>query len=356
MFWRNERNYSRLRQEQWDKLLSVINGEVFKPFPVGFIIDSPWLPGWAGSSIIDYFSSEQTWYEANIKALRQFSDIIFLPGFWSEFGMCTEPSAFGAKCSWQENELPFADKTITDIQAVQTLCKPNPQNDGLLPFVLHRLKSYQGQIEQAGYSIRFAASRGPLNIASFLMGCTEFLMAIRTNPDQVRLLLTTITDFIIDWLELQIKTLPSIDGVFILDDIVGFLGKQDFEEAALPYLSRIFQKFDVAVRFFHNDAAGLVCAPYLSQIGVNLFNFSFQHSIAQMKALTQNSVTLLGNIPTRDVLSQGSAEQVRDSVKTILDSVEDKSRIILSCGGGMPPGVSTENIEAFLLAAGYNWL
>lgn len=339
-----------MRPEQWDKLLAVINGEVFEPVPIGFVIDSPWLPGWAGISTIDYFSSEQMWYEANLKAIRQFPEIMFLPGFWAEFGMCTEPSAFGSKCSWQENELPYADKIITDIQDIHSLCKPNPKTDGLLPLVLNRLKHYRGQIEQAGHSIKFAVSRGPLNVASFLAGSTEFLMAIRTNPDQTRRLLEIVTDFIIDWLELQAETFASIDGIFILDDIVGFLGEEDFKEAALPYLERIFQSLDVAVKFFHNDAAGLVCAPYLSQIGVNLFNFSFQHTLGQMKELTNKEVTLLGNIPTRDVLAAGTPEEVRNSVKAALESVSDKSRIILSCGGGMPPDVSTENIKALLSA------
>jgi uroporphyrinogen-III decarboxylase len=340
--------------EQWEKLLAVINGELFEPLPVGFIIDSPWLPGWAGMSIIDYFSNEQMWFEANLKAIRQFPDIMFLPGFWSEFGMCTEPSAFGAKCSWQENELPYADKIITDIQQVNSLNKPNPKTDGLLPFVLNRLKHYQSQIEQAGHNIKFAVARGPLNVASFLAGSTEFLMAIRTNPDETRKFLEVVTDFIIDWLDLQARTFPSIDGIFILDDIVGFLGEQDFKEAALPYLKRIFQSLDVNVKFFHNDAAGLVCAPYLPEIGVNLFNFSFQHTLSRMKELTNNAVTLLGNIPTRDVLAAGTPEDVCSNIKTELESVSDKSRIILSCGGGMPPDVPTDNIEAFLSAVGLN--
>jgi len=344
-----------MTSKQWEKLMAVLNGQVFEPLPVGFIIDSPWLPGWAGMSIIDYFSSEQMWFEANLKAVRQFPDIMFLPGFWAEFGMCTEPSAFGAKCSWPENELPYADKIITDIQDVHSLSKPNPKTDGLLPFVLNRLKHYQGQIEQAGHAIKFALSRGPLNVASFLTGSTEFLMAIRTNPDETQKLLEIVTNFIIDWLELQARTFPSIDGIFILDDIVGFLGKEDFKEAALPYLKRIFQSLDVAVKFFHNDPPGLICAPYLPQIGVNLFNFSSQHTLAQMKELTnpdKSGLTLLGNIPTRDVLAAGTPEDVRNSVNAALESVSDKSRIILSCGGGMPPDVSTENIEAFLSATG----
>jgi len=336
--------------KQWDKLLAVINGESVEPIPVGFIIDSPWLPGWAGMSTIDYFSNEQMWFEANLKAVRQFPDIIFLPGFWAEFGMCTEPSAFGTKCLWQENELPFADRIITDIKDVHSLGKPNPKTDGLLPFALNRLKHYGDQIEQAGHSIKFAVSRGPLNVASFLTGSTEFLMAIRTDPAETHKLLGIVTDFIIDWLELQARTFPSIDGILVLDDIVGFLGEEDFKNTALPYLKRIFQSFETSVKFFHNDAPGLICAPYLSEISVNLFNFSFQHTLTRMKELTNDDVTLLGDIPTRDVLAAGTPEDVRNSVKTALGLLSSRQRIILSCGGGIPPGVSTENIEAFLSA------
>ena len=337
--------------EQWEKLLAVINGELIEPIPVGFIIDSPWLPGWIGSSTIDYFASEEVWFEANLKAAKRFADIMFLPGFWAEFGMCTEPSAFGSKCSWPENDLPYPHKIISDIQDIDSINKPDPKTDGLLPFVLSRLKRYRSQIEKAGHAIKFAVSRGPLNIASFLMGCTEFLTAIHTNPEEAGRLLDTVTDFIIDWLEFQMETFSSIDGVFILDDIVGFLGEKDFKEMGLPCLSRIFGSFGVTVKFFHNDAAGLVCAPHLAEIGVNLFNFSYQHTLYEMKKLKNNAVVLLGNIPPRDVLAEGAPEDVRSSVKAALDSVDDKRRIILSCGGGMPPGVSTENIEAFLSAS-----
>jgi uroporphyrinogen decarboxylase len=339
-----------MTDEHWEKLLAIINGEVIEPLPVGFIIDSPWLPGWAGISIMDYFCSEKLWFEANLKADRQFPEVIFLPGFWAEYGMCTEPSAFGSKCRWSENGLPFAEKIITDIPQVHSLKKPNPKTDGLLPFVLNRLKHYQDQIKKERHNIKFAVSRGPLNIATFLMGSTEFLTAIRTNPEDTQRLLDIVTDFIINWLELQAQTFPSIDGLFILDDIVGFLGEDDFKRFALPYLTRIFQSLDVTVKFFHNDAAGLVCAPFLPQIGVNLFNFSSEHSLAQMKELTKNSVTLLGNIPPRDVLADGTPEQVQSSVKAALDSAADKSRLIISAGGGMPPNVPTENIEAVLSA------
>jgi uroporphyrinogen-III decarboxylase len=339
-----------MTEKQWETLLNVINGKADKTLPVGFIIDSPWLPGWMDCSIIDYFTSDKMWLEANLKAIKTFPQAIFLPGFWSEFGMCTEPSAFGSKCSWQINDLPFASPIITSFEEVECIAKPDPSKDGLLPFTLNRLKLTQRQIEREGHSIKFAVSRGPLNIASFLAGTTEFLMGVAANPDEVGRLLDMITEFIIDWLGLQIETFPTIEGIFILDDIVGFLGEQDFVKFAKPRLQKIFNCRNVKVRFFHNDAPGLICAPHLAEIGINLFNFSSDHGLTQMKKLTGDKVTLLGNIPPRDVLAAGTPAEVTQAVENMLAGLYDRSRIIASCGGGMPPNVSTENISAFISA------
>ena len=113
-------------------------------------------------------------------------------------------------------------------------------------------------------------------------------------------------------------------------------------------MKRIYETFDVRVKFFHNDARGLITAKYLPEIGVNLFNFSFEHSLKEIRQLTGNCVTMLGNIPPRDVLAGGTPDDVRRSARETLDAAEDTTRLILSCGGGMPPAVSTENIRALL--------
>ncbi|MDZ7340165.1 MAG: uroporphyrinogen decarboxylase family protein, partial [candidate division KSB1 bacterium] len=164
-----------MTDQEWEALLRIINGEIPKPLPIGFIIDSPWLPNWYGIKILDYFSNDELWLNANLKAIREFPEIMFLPGFWSEFGMCTEPSAFGARCTFPVNEFPHAHKIIHSDADIDSLPTPNPKTDGFLPFVLNRLKLAQPKIEVAGHKIRFAVARGPLNIASFLMGTTEFL-------------------------------------------------------------------------------------------------------------------------------------------------------------------------------------
>lgn len=339
-----------MRQDQWEQLNNIIQGKTPSAIPVGFIVDSPWLPGWAGISTLDYFAGDELWFQANKKAVETFPEVMFLPGFWAEYGMCTEPSAFGSKCSWHENELPFAEKVIHSIEDIDRLAVPRPETDGLGPFVISRLCRYRKTIEQLGHHIRFSVARGPLNIASFLMGTTEFLIALRTDPEKIHKLLQIVVEYTVKWLRLQKKTFDTIDGILILDDIVGFCGQTDFEQFASPYLKEIFGCLDVSVRFFHNDADGRVCAPYLAELGINMFNFSFLHTIKEMKQWTQNKVVLVGNFPGRDVLAQGGREEIRAAVQSELEPVADKSRLIFSCGGGMPDGVSTENMRVLLEA------
>jgi uroporphyrinogen decarboxylase len=331
---------------QWQDLLRVVQGDLLDPLPVGLIVDSPWLPGWAGISILDYFSDPQAWLAANLKAVGSFPQIMFLPGFWAEYGMCTEPSAFGVKCIWYENAFPSVERSLYDYAEVDRLKKPDCRTDGLLPFVLKRLLHCRREIEKAGHRIRFAVARGPLNIASYLLGHTEFLIGVKTNPEEIHRLLAVVTEFLVDWIGLQADTFDSIDGILLLDDLVGFLRDDDFQQFALPYLKRIYDSRNVAVKFLHNDAHGLVTARHLAAMGVNLFNFSFSHSLGEMRRQAGPSVVLVGNIPPRDVLAQGTPDDVRRSVADALGSIDDRCRILVSAGGGVPPGVSTENIEA----------
>jgi uroporphyrinogen decarboxylase len=339
-----------MTDRQWQELLDVIAGKPTDHPPAGFIVDSPWLPNWYGIQILDYYTNEDLWFEANRKAIEMFPGATFLPGFWSEFGMCTEPSAFGAKCVFHRNEFPFADKTIRDVAQIDDLAVPDPATDGLLPFMLNRLRSARPRIEALGHKIRFSVSRGPLNIATFLMGTTEFLLGLKTDPEKMHRLLRIITDFLNRWHGLQREAFPDIDGILLLDDIVGFIGEADFVEFGMPYFKELYST-DVSVRFFHNDAECAKSIRYYADIGINLYNPGIFDSLSELRQMSANRLAILGNIPPRDVLAKGQPEEVRCAVRKLLAEAGDRSRLMLSCAGGMPPGVSTENLQAFLEAA-----
>jgi uroporphyrinogen decarboxylase len=125
------------------------------------------------------------------------------------------------------------------------------------------------------------------------------------------------------------------------------VSRRDFESFGLPYLKRAFDT-DVSVKFFHNDAPCKACAPLLPDAGINLLNFGVQHTLSEMREWTGEKIALLGNVPPRDVLAAGTPADVTRAVTDMLNAADFRSRLIASCGGGMPPGVPTENIEAFI--------
>jgi uroporphyrinogen decarboxylase len=67
----------------------------------------------------------------------------------------------------------------------------------------------------------------------------------------------------------------------------------------------------------------------------------------EIRELAGPEVALIGNLPPRDVLAAASPEEVREETRKMVREFGNKNRVIWSCGGGMPPNVTTENILAF---------
>lgn len=339
-----------MTDSQWTQLVDLVSGKAQTRPPVGFIIDCPWLPGWIGRDVADYLADQDLWFEANKRAIQTFPECSFLPGFWSEFGMCTEPSAFGGRCQFPKNEFPFIHPLTTAIEVAAELPEPDPRTDGLLPFMLRRLQWAAPRLADLGHQVRFSVSRGPLNIATFVMGTTDFLMAIKTDPELAHKFLRTITNFLKKWHEVQREAFPSIEGIMMLDDIVGFLSEKDFLEFAAPYLKELYGT-DHKVKFFHNDADCASSLAHYSSLGINLYNPGFQLPFEEIRRRGGDKLSILGGVPPRDVLAAGTPETVAAAVKQLLAEAKDHSRWMISCSGGVPQGVSSQNMRAFIDAA-----
>jgi uroporphyrinogen decarboxylase len=336
-----------MTDEQWDNLLQILDGRLLSPTPTGFLVDGPWVCGVNNIQLMDYFTDVQLWLRANLNAVSRFSEVLWFPGFWAEFGMISNPPSFGAKCIWPEEGFPTCEPILRDCSEIASLQLPNVRTDGLLPFIIQRTRQCRNAIEAAGHRIRFACSHGPVTIASYLLGHNEFFLACRTDTESIQQLLDITTRFVTDWLGYQKEVFPSIDGVLLLEDLMGFVGEQDFEQLILPPMQRIFTSLPVSVRFLHNDAYGLITARHLTAMEVNLFNFSFEHSFREIRRLAGDDVTLMGNIPPRDVLGLGSVDDIRRSVTELMSSVTDRRRLIVSAGGFTPGAFGEERISAF---------
>jgi len=342
-----------MTEKEWSGLLAFLKGETGRHIPAGLIVDSPWIPGYCGVDTVDYYGDPDIWLSCQDKVRSDFPELMLLPGDWVEFGMASEPSAFGCPVHFYHDQTVGIGHLITtadELDALDDLPVPNPNHDGLMPLVLSKIRLLRGPLLERGRRMRIIAARGPLNIAGFLMTIPEFCVAVKTDPDRVHRLLDKTTELVIRWLEAQAEAAGEIGGILLLDDICGFFSEEEYLEFAHPRLKRIFDHFSVPVKMFHNDNFGnrYTTFPHIADLGVNLFNFSFQAELGEAAGMLGPKVAILGNLPPLELLTRGTPDEIAEAVNAQLDSRPANCRLMLSAGGGASPGMPKENLAAML--------
>ncbi len=300
----------------WDQFKKVATGGAANRIPVALIVDSPWLPSYAGIDTLDYFLLPELWTRINLQILKRFPDVAWIPGFWVEYGMAAEPSAFGAKVVWHHDRPPSIASVRGGLAALDGVVAADPYEDGFMPLALHLYKEAHARLLAEGAPIRMVAARGPLAVAGWLLGVSELMVALKIERDAVAQLLS-----------------PKL-----------------FDAMAAPYLARIFDAFDGLVRVYHNDTPCMHLVSRIGSLPFEVWNFSHEMDIAAVQQEVPGKA-LMGNVPPLGILAQGTPEQVGSWARSCIDKTGGRN-LILSAGGGVSPGTTSDNIDALVLAAG----
>jgi uroporphyrinogen-III decarboxylase len=319
--------------------------------PVALIVDSPWLPGYAGVDTRDYFILPEKWLEINLGLLERFPDAVWIPGFWVEYGMAAEPSAFGARVHFYSNRPPSIEPLVADLAFWAGVKPADPEEDGLMPLVLRLYQVMEERLQAEGLGINMVAARGPMAVASWLVGTTPLMMGLIEQPGELSRLLDMLTTSIIRWLHAQLDTLRRPEGILLLDDLVGMVSKRHYEKLIHPHLRRIFDEFEGLIRIYHNDTPCRHLLGSLAEANFDVLNFSHEVDIAEAKATMGHRVALMGNVPPLDVGVRGTPQDVERAARACLDRGAPGGGMILSFGGGVSPETPAANVDALLAAA-----
>lgn len=319
--------------------------------PVAFIVDSPWLPGYAGIHTLDYFLDADRWFAVQRSLLERWPDVAWIPGFWVEYGMATEPSAFGCRIHWHPDRPPSIEPVVEDAAHWAEAPLPNVREDGLLPLVLRLTERAEARLQAEGLAMHMVAARGPMVTAGWIMGLTSLMMGLVEQPDVIHRCLDKITATLIDWLQAQLDLLHEPEGILLLDDIVGMVSLEHYEEFVAPRLQRIFARFDGLVRVYHNDMPCPHLYPALAGAGFDVFNWTHEVDIAQAKAAMGQRVALMGNVPPLHVAVRQPPDAVAEFAQACLDRGAPGGGMILSMGGGVSPDTPAASLDAMVAAA-----
>jgi len=333
----------------WDNFLTAARGGKPAQVPVALIVDSPWMPGFAGQHTLDFFLDTRTWLETYLMLLARFPEVVFLPGFWVEYGMANEPSAFGARIVWHPDSPPSLRPLHLPPAEWPGLPRPDAETDGLMPLVLRRLERLEkGELPEP-HRIRFAAARGPLAVAAHVLGTTTLLEATAAEPEATAAALEIFTDTVVAFLRAQLARLREPLGILLLDDIPGMLSPRGFDRMALPFLQRVFDAFPGLLRVYHNDTPCAHLLPRVGQLHCEVWNFSHEIDIAAARAALPR-MALLGNVAPLGTLVRGTPDQVYLEARACVEKAGGGG-FILSAGGGLSPGTPAEHIDALVRAA-----
>lgn len=340
-----------MKPEQWDAFRTVAKGGKLDTVPVALIADSPWIPGYAGLSHLDYFLDPNLWFEANLKVMRDFPDVIFVPSWWVEYGMAIEPSAVGNRIHFWKDQPPAQSATLFRIEDLDRISPVNPHTDGFMALALRLYERHKPRILAEGYRIPLVAARGPLCLASFLRGVTALMLDIVENPEGTHRLLRFTTQVVIDWLKAQAEVLgPGVEGILVLDDIVGFLSARAYREFAHPCLKRICEAFPSEwVKVYHNDANIRPFLAELAETGFDIINWSHKIDAAEARRKTNGRVCLMGNVAPLEIGVHGTPEKVEEAAWQVLEKTGGEG-LILSFGGGVSMGTPAAHIHALCRA------
>ncbi|HEX9188418.1 MAG TPA: uroporphyrinogen decarboxylase family protein [Vicinamibacteria bacterium] len=334
----------------WQDFLTAARGGRPERVPVALIVDRPWMPGFAGMHTLDFFLDMDAWLDAHLTVTDRFPDVVFLPGFWVEYGMANEPSAFGAGIVWRADSPPSIRHLDLPPAAWGTLRRPDPETDGLMPLALRRLELLEKKGLPEPHRIRLVAARGPLAIAAHVLGTTPFLEATAAEPEAAAAALDVFTDTVIAFLRAQLARLREPVGILVLDDLPGMLSPRGFDRMALPCLQRVFDAFPGLLRIYHNDTPCAHLLPRMGQLHCEVWNFSHEIDIAAVRAAVPG-MALLGNVAPLGTLVRGTPEQVYAEARACVDKVAGGGGFILSAGGGLSPGTPAGHIDALVRAA-----
>lgn len=340
-----------MRPEQWRTFKAAAKRQARGPIPLALIVDSPWIPGYCGIGHWDYFFDPEVWFQANLKVMRDFPEVIWFPSWWAEIGMGAEPSSLGTRIRIRRQRPPDEEHLPFRLEDLDLLTRPDPLTDGFMPLCLHRYEKLKQRIFDEGFAIPVVAARGPLCTASFFRGVTELMTDLVDQPERTLQLLDITTNLAIDWLKAQAEVLgDGVEGFLLLDDIVGFIGREHYEQFAHPFLKRICDAFPKDwVKVYHNDAGVAACLERLPEAGFDVLNWGAKMDVAEAAARLHGAMCLMGNVNPLDLGVRGTPAQVYDASLEVLRKAGDHP-LILSFGGGTSTGAPPANIRAMVRA------
>ena len=198
----------------------------------------------------------------------------------------------------------------------------------------------------------FCGAIGPYSLAGRLFDMTELMMECYDDPDEVKILLTKATDFIIEYIKAH--KAAGADGVILAEPAAGLLSPSLCEEFSSEFVKRIVEEVadDDFVFCYHNCGGSVAaCAESIAEIGADIYHFGNAVPLTEVIGKIPKDSVVMGNIDPL-IFRDGTTEDVRAAVDKVFAECSGYENFMISSGCDIPADAKWENLDAYFARVG----
>ncbi|NCT57732.1 MAG: uroporphyrinogen decarboxylase [Legionella sp.] len=263
----------------------------------------------------------------------------------------TIPDAMGLGLSFSEGEGPRFARPVRTTAAVDALRAPNASES--LGYVMEAAARIRQDMPENLPLIGFSGS--PWTLASYMIeGCgsrdfKQVLGFMYQYPEAMHLLLTKLTDSIVDYLSGQVDA--GVNALMVFDSWGGVLTTPHFKAFSCDYLDQIVTRLkalhpDTPIILFTKGGGQWLST--LADTGCDALGLDWTCDLTRARREVGERVALQGNLDPAVLLT--SPECIQAEVARVLASFGSGSGHIFNLGHGITPDVPPEHVTAMVNA------
>ena len=263
----------------------------------------------------------------------------------------TIPDAMDLGLYFAEGEGPKFTNPLQTLGSIEQLKKPNVGDE--LTYVTDAVSTIKKGLNNRVPLIGFTGS--PWTLSTYMVegGSSKSFSKVKglmyENPKHMHLLLDTLSETIIDYLNAQIEA--GADSVMVFDTWGGLLTQESYELFSLQYMKKIvdgvhrqYEGKTIPITLF--TKGGGMWLEQIANSGCTGVGLDWTVELGDAQRRIGDKVALQGNLDP--CVLYASPEKIRAEVKKVLNQFSGDTGHVFNLGHGISPDVNPEHMKVLV--------
>jgi len=353
--------YERVLEENRRRVEAALSFEEPDRVPVQINVQGAYYAWLFGVPLRDYYTDLKLMAEVQLKGLEWrlswLRDDVTSVAITLDLGAVAEGIVFGCRIVMPDDSDPWRSpwivpkiKSLDDIDRLEV---PDPRDLPAVRDVYRRLEELRRLVRDRYGDIPVWGGlqiHPPVSAAGSLMGPERLYSWLYRYPGEMHKLFRKLEEAFVALYEYHCEVTGSEPGsLYLADDHSGYLNRRMYEEFALPYNLRLFERFGTRYRYLHMDSPMHHIADIVRDVyRVNHADLGVESDIRLIAREFKGRVSFNGNANWRALLS-GSRTLIEVEVERCIYYAAPGGGYIFDNGGetyaGVPPELLKYEVE-----------